>query len=61
MIGIGVTIGPDAQVGALSLVPKHVTLDGGHVYVLARASSTTSSWVSGLRGCWLRHIGLRTR
>ena len=33
VIGIGVTIGPDAQIGALSLVPKHVTLDGGRVYV----------------------------
>lgn len=33
VIGIGVTVGPDVQIGALSLVPKHVTLDGGHVYV----------------------------
>ena len=33
VIGIGVTIGSDVQVGALSLVPKHVTLDGGRVYV----------------------------
>lgn len=33
VIGIGVTIGPDVQIGALSLVPKHVTLDGGRVYV----------------------------
>ena len=30
---IGVTIGPDVQIGALSLVPKHATLDGGRVYV----------------------------
>ena len=29
--------------------------------ILARASSRTSSWVIGLRGWWLRHIGLRTR
>ena len=28
---------------------------------LARASSRTSSWVIGLRGWWLRQIGLRTR
>ena len=28
VIGIGVTIGPDVQIGALSLVPKHATLDG---------------------------------
>ena len=33
VIGIGVTIGSDVQIGALSLVPKHVTLDGGSVYV----------------------------
>ena len=33
VIGIGVTVGPDVQIGALSLVPKHVTLAGGHVYV----------------------------
>ena len=32
-IGIGVTIGSDVQIGALSLVPKHATLDGGRVYV----------------------------
>ena len=32
VIGIGVTIGSDVQIGALSLVPKHVTLDGGRVY-----------------------------
>ena len=27
----------------------------------SRASSRTSSWVIGLRGWWLRHMGLRTR
>ena len=33
VISIGVTVGSDVQIGALSLVPKHVALDGGHVYV----------------------------
>jgi acetyltransferase-like isoleucine patch superfamily enzyme len=33
VIGIGVDIGPDAQVGALSLVPKHTVLPGGATYV----------------------------
>ena len=33
VIGIGATIGPDVQIGALSLVPKHVTLDTRGVYV----------------------------
>ena len=33
VINIDVDIGPDAQVGALSLVPKHTTLEGGNVYV----------------------------
>lgn len=33
VIGIGVDIGDDAQIGALSLVPKHTTLTGGGVYV----------------------------
>ncbi len=37
VIEIGVTIGPDAQVGALSFVPKHVTLPGGATYVGAPA------------------------
>ena len=33
VIGIGVTVGSDVQIGAMSLVPKNVTLEGGHVYV----------------------------
>jgi len=33
VISIGVTVGSDVQIGALSLVPKHVALEGGHVYV----------------------------
>ena len=33
VIEIGVTIGGDAQVGALSFVPKHTTLRGAAVYV----------------------------
>lgn len=32
VVGIGVTVGHGSQVGALSLVPKHTTLDPGHVY-----------------------------
>ena len=32
-VGIGVTVGSDVQIGAMSLVPKNVTLDGGRVYV----------------------------
>jgi len=32
IVEIGVAIGDDAQVGAMSFVPKHVTLAGGHVY-----------------------------
>jgi acetyltransferase-like isoleucine patch superfamily enzyme len=33
VIEIGVEIGPDAQVGALSFVPKHTKLAGGVTYV----------------------------
>jgi acetyltransferase-like isoleucine patch superfamily enzyme len=33
VIEIGVEIGPDAQVGALSFVPKYSKLEGGMVYV----------------------------
>ena len=45
VIGIGVSIGSDVQIGALSLVPKHVTLDGGRIYVgvPARALVTDAS------------------
>ena len=32
IVDIGVEIGDDAQVGAMSLVPKHTRLEGGHVY-----------------------------
>lgn len=32
VVDIGVEVGPDTQVGALSLVPKHTTLEGGGVY-----------------------------
>ncbi len=32
VVGIGAQIGDDAQVGALSVVPKHATLDAGCVY-----------------------------
>ena len=45
VIGIGVSIGSDVQIGALSLVPKHVILDGGRIYVgvPARALVTDAS------------------
>ena len=33
VIGIGVSICPDSQIGALSLVPKHTRLDGHAVYI----------------------------
>ena len=33
MIAIGVTVGSDVQIGALSFVPKHAMLEGGCVYV----------------------------
>jgi acetyltransferase-like isoleucine patch superfamily enzyme len=33
IVDIGVTIGADCEIGALSLVPKHVTLERGGVYV----------------------------
>ena len=33
VIGIGVTVGSDVQIGALSPVPKHAMLEGGWVYV----------------------------
>jgi acetyltransferase-like isoleucine patch superfamily enzyme len=33
VIEIGVEIGPDAQIGALSFVPKHSKLRGGITYV----------------------------
>lgn len=32
VVDIGVEVGPGCQVGALSLVPKHTTLEGGAVY-----------------------------
>jgi acetyltransferase-like isoleucine patch superfamily enzyme len=32
VIDIGVTVGDETQVGALSLVPKHTVLDAGGVY-----------------------------
>jgi serine acetyltransferase len=32
VVEIGVEAGPDCQVGAFSLVPKHITLDGGATY-----------------------------
>ena len=32
IVGIGVTTGPDCQIGALSYVPKHRRLDGGVTY-----------------------------
>jgi acetyltransferase-like isoleucine patch superfamily enzyme len=32
VIEIGVEVGADAQIGALSFVPKHLKLEGGHVY-----------------------------
>lgn len=32
IVDIGVEIGDNAQVGAMSLVPKHTRLEGGHVY-----------------------------
>ncbi len=32
VVGIGVAVGRGSQVGALSLVPKHTTLEPGHVY-----------------------------
>jgi acetyltransferase-like isoleucine patch superfamily enzyme len=33
VIEIGVEIGPDAQVGAMSFVPKFAKLPGGETYV----------------------------
>lgn len=33
VVGIGVAVGQGSQVGALSLVPKHTTLEPGHIYV----------------------------
>ena len=32
IVGIGVTTGPDCQIGALSYVPKHSRLDGDAIY-----------------------------
>jgi len=32
VVGIGVAMGHGSQVGALSLVPKHTTLEPGHIY-----------------------------
>jgi carbonic anhydrase/acetyltransferase-like protein (isoleucine patch superfamily) len=37
VIEIGVEIGSDSQVGALSFVPKHTRLEGGVVYAGAPA------------------------
>ena len=33
VIDIGVTVGPGCQIGALSLVPKHATLEAESMYV----------------------------
>jgi len=45
LISIGVTIGPGVQIGALSLVPKHVTLDepGTYAGVPARPLGSDAS------------------
>lgn len=32
VIEIGVSVGPDCEIGALSFVPKHATLEGGAIY-----------------------------
>ena len=32
IVEIGVTVGDDAQIGAMSFVPKHARLEGGHTY-----------------------------
>jgi carbonic anhydrase/acetyltransferase-like protein (isoleucine patch superfamily) len=42
VIEIGVEIGADAQIGALSFVPKHTKLPGGVVYVGAPATPVES-------------------
>jgi acetyltransferase-like isoleucine patch superfamily enzyme len=39
VIEIGVEVGPDVQVGALSFVPKHTKLPGGAVYAGAPAAA----------------------
>lgn len=46
VVSIDVEIGPNTQIGALSLVPKHTTLDGGAVYVgipVSRLEADSSS------------------
>jgi acetyltransferase-like isoleucine patch superfamily enzyme len=37
VIEIGVEVGANAQIGALSFVPKHLKLEGGHIYAGAPA------------------------
>ena len=54
VIGIGVTVGSDVQIGALSLVPKHATLDGGCIYVGVPARRLGSRGCgTGCAGSWL--------
>ena len=50
VIGIGVTVGSDVQIGALSLVPKHATLEGGYVYVGVPAQRLVSDATPSARG-----------
>ena len=50
VIGIGVTVGSDVQIGALSLVPKHATLEGGYVYVGVPAQRLVSDATRSARG-----------
>ncbi len=47
VVNIDVEAGPDCQIGALSLVPKHSRLDGGAVYVGIPVARLTSPAAPG--------------
>ena len=44
------TVGSDVQIGAMSLVPKNVALDGGRVYVGVPARPLASAGAADRRG-----------
>ena len=51
VIEIGVDIGANAQIGALSFVPKHASLPGGAIYAgipIRRLDSQTAATTRGV-------------
>lgn len=51
IVDIGVTVGPNCQIGALSLVPKHAQLEAGGVYIGIPARRVDRPKHPGKREC----------